>query len=88
MERAFDQKGSLEGEHIEFLRMCISGMTAEQIGHKKKCGSQAVYARKRRLVLRYVHPHRLERLPQDLQHFVVTASENYLKRAKHTKGES
>lgn len=88
MERSFDEKGSLECEHIEFLRMCMTGMTGGQIGQKKKCGSQAVYARKRRLVLRYVDPNRLQRLPQDLQHFVVKASENYLKRSKHTKGES
>ena len=87
-ERSTEEKGSLQADDIEFLRMCMRGMTAGQIGQKRNCGSQAIYARKRRLVLRYVHPNRLQQVPKDLQHFIVRASENYLKQVNTRRREA
>ena len=77
MQRTLYEKGSLEDD-MEFLRMCRNGMALGEIAEKKKCSHAAVYARKRRLVVRYVHPIRLQGLPSDLQEFVIQASQKYL----------
>lgn len=61
----------LEEERIEVLRMLWRGMTARQIATQRRCSSPAVYARKRRLVLHFAQPTSLQRLPQNLQHFVL-----------------
>ena len=85
-ERSSDEEGSVESKDFEFLRMCMRGMTAGQIGQKRNCDSKAVYTIKRRLVLRYVHPNRLQQVPKDLQHFIVSTSENYLKHVSTPRG--
>ncbi|MGZ8393366.1 MAG: hypothetical protein ACXWWJ_01235 [Nitrospira sp.] len=77
MQRMADQKRLVEDD-MEFLRMCRSAMALKQIAQERKCSLQAVYARKRRLVLRYVHPIRLQRTPVDLQEFVTQTSKKYL----------
>ena len=51
--------------------MLWRGMTAKQIATQHRCSSPAVYARKRRLVLHFAQPTYLQRLPQNLQHFVL-----------------
>lgn len=76
MRRTLYENGSLEDD-MEFLRMCRDGMTLGEIARKKKRSHAAMHARKRRLIVRYLHPIRLQRIPIELQEFVIQASQKY-----------
>ncbi len=66
--------GKWDRDGIRLLRMFVNGLTTRQIAEEQHCSLSAVYARKRRLLLHYVHPAQRQRLPEDLQGFVVTES--------------
>jgi hypothetical protein len=77
MQRTVYERASLEDD-IKFLSLWQRGMAPWRIAQEKKCSSAAVYARKRRLVVRYAHPIRLQGLPPELREFVIQTSRKYV----------